>query len=165
MFTFAPIILFDLIYTYYCLCFSSLKYFSLTSFISRPSAFFEWHCFESCSVHLCHVYISPLSVFISLRTCIRGLCVRVGLCVGVHVWGLGGGGWIVRPITAPDVQFALQPRLNGGTERERARENEDVGVMASKQNKYMGTTFGYSTRAVNHLYSIQNVCSSTKHFF
>lgn len=58
--------------------------------------------------------------------------------MSVHVCeGAGGGGCIVRHITAPDVQFALQPRLNGGTVRN--RENEDVGVMASKQKKEMGT--------------------------
>lgn len=73
------------------------------------------------------------------------MCEFVCLCTCVR--GLGGGGCIVRHITAPDVQFALQPRLNGGTDRE--RENEDVGVMASKQKKEMGTKFGLSTGAVN----------------
>ena len=64
--------------------------------------------------------------------CVR-VCARVCVSVYVCVSGLGGGGCIVRHITAPDVQFALQPRLNGGTDRK--RENEDVGVMASKQKK------------------------------
>lgn len=70
--------------------------------------------------------------------------VHVHLCVRRRE----GGGCIVRHITAPDVQFALQPRLNGGTDRK--RENEDVGVMASKQKKEMGTKFWLSTRAGNY---------------
>lgn len=59
------------------------------------------------------------------------MCAFVCLCVSVS--GLWGGGCIVRHITAPDVQFALQPCLNGGTDRK--RETEDVVVMASKQRK------------------------------
>lgn len=66
------------------------------------------------------------------------------ICVSVHgCEGAGGGGCIVRNITAPDVQFALQPRLNGGTVRN--GENEDVGVMASKQKKEMGTNLDLSS--------------------
>ena len=76
------------------------------------------------------------------------MCVCACLCVCTCVRGLGGGSCIVRHITAPDVQFALQPRLNGGTDRE--REHEDVGMMASMQKKEMGTKFGLSTRAVNN---------------
>lgn len=51
------------------------------------------------------------------------------------------GGCIVRHITAPDVQFALQPRLKGGTDSE--RENKDVAMTASKKErkKEMGTKF------------------------
>lgn len=59
------------------------------------------------------------------------------LCLFTYERGLGDGAFIVRHITAPDVQFALQPRLNGGTDRKRAIE--DVGMMASKPKKEMGT--------------------------
>lgn len=55
--------------------------------------------------------------------------VWMALCMCMCVSWLGVCGCIVTHITAPDVQFALQPRLNGGTDRE--REQEDVGVMAS----------------------------------
>lgn len=51
------------------------------------------------------------------------------MCVG---W-LRVCGCIVTHITAPDVQFALQPRLNGGTDRQ--REQEDVGAVASWREK------------------------------
>lgn len=62
------------------------------------------------------------------------VCVSVYMCEEA-----GGGDCIVRHITAPDVQFALQPCLNGGTVRK--RENEDVSVMASKQKKEIGRKF------------------------
>ena len=81
-------------------------------------------------------FISSWSYIFVLGT----VCVFVCLCMCVS--GVGGCGCIVRHITAPDVQFALQPRLNGGTDRK--RENEDVGVMASKKMK-RGTNLWFST--------------------
>lgn len=60
------------------------------------------------------------------------VCVCGCLWLCMYDRGLGEG-CIVRHITAPDVQFALQPCLNGETDRR--RENEDVGVMASDQTK------------------------------
>lgn len=45
----------------------------------------------------------------------------------------GGGVCIVRHITAPDVQFTLQPCLNGGTDRKRVMEN--VGAMIRKEKR------------------------------
>lgn len=55
------------------------------------------------------------------------------VCACVSVGWLRVCGCIVTHITAPDVQFALQPRLNRGTDRQ--REQEDVGAVASWREK------------------------------
>lgn len=56
------------------------------------------------------------------------------MCVCARVCEYAGGvcACIVTHITAPDVQFALQPRLNGGTQEE---ESQDAAAVASTQKK------------------------------
>lgn len=83
----------------------------------------------------------PLSVSSSLHSSFHCLYILSScfLCGGhSHVWictyvSRLGVCYIVTHITAPDVQFALQPHMNGGTDRK--REQDDVGVMPSKQKR------------------------------